>query len=137
MQASRHVLRFSGTLHGFEEARETFHRLLDIGCVKGRPRLNVELAFEEIGTNIIRHGAPSEDIQVAVVFDHDEVILTFEDDGVPFDPSDQPAPSTPSSLDDAQVGGWGVMLVKKFSTRMEYERTPQQHNRLTLAIATR
>jgi anti-sigma regulatory factor (Ser/Thr protein kinase) len=137
MPASRHVLRFSGTFAGFEEAANALQRLLEGTQLRASTRFNVELAFEEIGSNIVRHGSPTGDVQVAIAFDDDEVVLTFEDDGAPFDPGSHPAPLKPSSLDDAPIGGLGVMLVKRFSTRMEYERTAHDRNRLTLAIAAR
>jgi serine/threonine-protein kinase RsbW len=133
--ARRHVLHFPGTFAGFEQAASALQPLLEVEGLHGSPRFNVELAFEEIGTNIVRHGSPTGDVHVAIVFDADEVVLTFEDDGVPFDPSGHAEPRKPSSLDDAPIGGLGVMLVRKFSTRMNYERTAEHRNRLTLAIA--
>ena len=51
-----------------------------------------------------------------------EVVFTFEDDGIPFDPT-QP---TDSHLDlppeERPVGGLGIMMVKALMDRVEYER---------------
>lgn len=131
----RHTLRFPATLDGFTSASESLRRLLDDERVEGRARRNVELAFEEIGTNIVRHGRPRSDVEVTLLFGGDEVLLTFEDDGIAFDPLGHPDPDMPPSLELAQIGGLGVFLVKKLAARIQYERTPQQHNRLTVAIA--
>ena len=57
------------------------------------PRFKVELAFEEVAANIVRHGHPTEDVEVAIRFDDDEIVLTFEDDGAPFDPLRASGPS--------------------------------------------
>ena len=137
MPTSQHGLRFPGTLAGFEEAAGALRGLLDAQQLEDGARFNVELAFEEIATNIVRHGSPTGDVEVTIVFDDHEIVLTFEDDGVPFDPRDRPDPPAPTSIDDVRVGGLGVFLVKKISTRLTYERTPGRRNRLTLAIPAR
>ena len=134
---SLQVLRFPGTLAGFAEGTRALHRLLDERRIAGQTRHDIELAFEEIGANIVRHGAPANDVEVAAIFSEDEVVLTFDDDGIPFNPLELPAPEIPESLDEARIGGLGVMLVKKLARRIEYERTPQQRNRLTIAVPTR
>ena len=128
-------LRFPGTKSGFEGAAARLRGLLDVRRLEGAPRYNVELAFEEIVTNIIRHGSPT-DVEVAIAFDEREIVLTFEDNGVPFDPCEQPAPTLPESLDEAVVGGLGLVLVNKIVGRMTYVRTPQRRNHLTLTIPT-
>jgi serine/threonine-protein kinase RsbW len=131
----QHTLRFPATLDGFTSASEWLRRLLDDERVDGRPRRNVELAFEEIGMNIIRHGRPRSDVEVTLLFGGDEVLLTFEDDGIAFDPLAHPDPDVPATLERAKIGGLGVFLVKKLAARFEYDRTPQQRNRVTIAIA--
>lgn len=110
---------------------------LDARGLHGAPRYNVELVFEEIATNIIRHGSPIGEVELALSFTEHEVVLTFEDDGVPFDPRLQPDPVIPSSLDEAPVGGRGLPLVRNVATRIEYARTPQSRNQLKLAIPAR
>jgi serine/threonine-protein kinase RsbW len=136
LMSSSEVLWFPGTRSGFEGAAATLRGLLDIRRLDGALRYKVELAFEEIVTNIIRHGSPTENVEVAVAFDEREIVLTFADDGVPFDPCEQPVPTPPGSLDDAVVGGLGLVLVSKIAARMTYARTPQRRNHLTLAIPT-
>ena len=137
MPTSQSVLCFPGTLAGFEEAAAALRGLLDARQLYGAPRYNVELAFEEIATNIIRHGSPIADVELTIFFDHDEIVLTFEDDGVPFDPRRPPDPEMRTSIDEPSVGGFGLVLVRKISTRIAYERTSQCRNHLRLAIPAR
>ncbi len=137
MPKGQHVLRFPGTSAGFEAAACELRDLLDTRRLDGEPRHNVELAFEEIATNIIRHASSSEDIEVTIDFARDEIVLTFEDNGVPFDPRERPDPAVPASLDEAGFGGLGLMMVRKLSTRLTYARTPQCRNNLTVAISVR
>lgn len=137
MLARPHVLRFAATLAGFADAAVSLRELLDARRLGDRARYNVELAFEEISANIIRHGLPTSDVKVEVDFRDDEIVLTFEDDGVPFDPREQPAPRVPESIEEAEVGGLGLVLVRNISTRLDYERTADERNHLTLAIPAR
>jgi anti-sigma regulatory factor (Ser/Thr protein kinase) len=128
-----HVLRFPGTLAGFTEAFSRLNGILDRGPIGGEARFHVELVFDEIAANIIRHAHPRGAIEVSLRLGP-EIVMTFEDDGVPFDPCAQPEPPVPTSLEGASPGGRGLLLVRTYCTRMDYLRTPQGRNRLTVAV---
>jgi anti-sigma regulatory factor (Ser/Thr protein kinase) len=130
------VLRFPPTLAGFEQAAARLNTLLGRDIAE-RARYNVELAFEEVVTNVVRHGGATGEIEAVIRFADDEIVLTVQDDGVPFDPRERPNRVIPSSLDEAPVGGLGLVLLKNIVTRMTYERTSQQRNVLTLTIRAR
>jgi anti-sigma regulatory factor (Ser/Thr protein kinase) len=118
------------------DASRDLRALLDVHSTAGTPRYNVELAFEEVVANIIRHAAATRDVEVAICFSDDEIVMTFEDDGVFFDPHTRPDPVPPTSIDDAPVGGLGLVLLKKIATRLEYKRTSRErHERNVLTIA--
>src|SRR5262245_32205745 len=105
MTPSRHALRFRATQGGFEGAAVSLRGVLDGMGLDAGVRYNVELAFEEIAGNIVRHGSPTSDIELSIALDSREIVLTFDDDGVPFDPREQPEPQIPKSIDDAVLGG--------------------------------
>lgn len=131
------LLRFEATLAGVARAARTLRTLLDERGLTGRPRYSVELVFEEIASNIVLHGAPVSAVTTEVALGADEVVLTFDDDGVPFDPRATPDPTFPTRLADARPGGLGIMLVRRRACRMDYERTADHRNRLTVAIPIR
>ena len=135
MQTIRHVFRFPGTLAGFETAARALRELLDSWSLDRTTCDKVELAFEELGTNIVLHDAPREDVAVTISHDEQEVALTFEHDGIEFDPRGHPAPATPTSIEDAQIGGLGLVLVRDLAARFDYERTADHRNRLTVTVA--
>lgn len=60
------------------------------------------------------------------------VVLEMEDDGIPFDPREVPAPVRPNSLEEAKIGGLGVDLMRRLSDGMSYQRVDGR-NRLTLS----
>jgi serine/threonine-protein kinase RsbW len=131
-----HLLRFAATRAHFEQASADARRALDACGVQGRARYNAELVFEEVVSNVIRHGR-AEEMSVALACESgaSTIVLTFEDAGPPFDPLEHPAPVLPKSLEEAPLGGLGLLLARKASTDLRYERTPDQRNRLTVTIA--
>src|SRR5215468_3683948 len=101
-------MRFPPTLVGFEEGASALRRLLDASGMAIAPRNKVEVAFEEAAVNIIRYGRAKSDIEGRIDIGDAQVVLTFEDDGVAFDPREFAAPAVPASLDEAAVGGRGI-----------------------------
>ena len=64
------------------------------------------------------------------------VVLTVDDDGGPFDPTAVPPPDPPDNLDEAPVGGFGIQLMRAFSSNIEYQRTSGRNQlRLTFVDA--
>jgi anti-sigma regulatory factor (Ser/Thr protein kinase) len=133
MLATDHILRFPGTTAGLDGAVRTLRGLLAARDVDPGHRHDVELVFEEVASNIVNYGRPGSDIEVVVRFDGGTV-LTFEDDGTAFDPRAQPPPPVAARRQDLRIGGLGLVIVRKLCSQVDYVRTPQARNRLTLAI---
>jgi serine/threonine-protein kinase RsbW len=131
-------LHVAGTLADFQRAADDLRSALDLHGVDDRARAQAELIFEEIVTNVIRHGGAGgrpPRVDVAVDIGQDELILTFEDDGPPFDPLQRPDPVRPTSIEDATPGGLGIYLSRRSAADVRYERTGDGRNRLTVAVA--
>src|SRR5262245_12705281 len=131
------VIAFAGDRAGFKQGASDFHALLDRHPLQPRTRYRCELVFEEVVSNIIRHGYTDNDehrVSVTVAVDGDRVTLRFEDDGVAFDPR-QAAPAPAEAPPDSDLGGRGLALVRSVSERMDYERTPHHRNHLRVTIA--
>lgn len=97
----------------------------------------MELVLEELLTNIWRHGLrPGDDpmVRVALRVDDDAFTLKLADAGRPFDPTRAEPPPPPTSLDDARIGGLGLMLVRQTCRTMHYERLGGR-NHLTVTLA--
>jgi anti-sigma regulatory factor (Ser/Thr protein kinase) len=106
----------------------------------------LEVVFEELVSNTIRHGFTmhsEQSIHVRVEPRPGQIEFTFEDDGMAFNPLEA-KPSEPlTSIETARVGGLGIPLVAKLSARLQYERPAlpagqagfAPRNRLFVAIA--
>lgn len=134
------VIRFPATREGLAQGFAALRRTLDTEQLDAAPRYHAELVFEEIVANIVKHGARSAsdlDVCVTVEARPEAIVLTFEDEGVPFDASAHREAPRPRSLEDEKVGGFGLMLVRRVATSLDYLRTAEGHNRLTVRVARR
>ena len=102
--------------------------LLDICEKYGVPKnvaYDLQVAIDEIGTNIVMHAYPKDETHTfKVSFRHGtgELAFTFEDEGVPFDPTQPTDPHFNLPPEERPIGGLGIMIAKKLMDRMEYER---------------
>jgi anti-sigma regulatory factor (Ser/Thr protein kinase) len=87
----------------------------------------------------LRYGAPQgRTLQVAaqVHRENERILVTIEDDGIPFDPCSSSANAgAPRTLPDTRDGGFGLMIVRHACSGMHYERTEDQRNRLTVSLS--
>ena len=132
------VLQVTATRAGFERGAHELRTVLDASGVTGGARYNAELVFEEVVLNTIRHGYRDEGagraIDVSIACRPEAIVMTFEDDAPEFDPRERPDPVLPKSLDEAREGGLGLLLVRRLARDIQYERTSDRHNRLTVTI---
>ncbi len=126
-----------GDIGGLEIARLQARQFLENNAVDEHALAAVELVLEESISNTLRYGyddgAPHS-IEIDLQIDLDEVQLLIVDDGKPFDPLEGDAVLLPDSLDDAQVGGLGLLMIRNTASRMSYERRDGR-NRFLLSIA--
>lgn len=104
--------------------------------IPGRTMLEVNLALDELFTNIISYGFPQggeHRIRFRLSAAPDVLTIVIEDDGVPFDPvACASAPPPPCALEERRVGGLGLHLVRKLVDEMTYRRSTAGRNVLTL-----
>jgi serine/threonine-protein kinase RsbW len=99
---------------------------------------DLDLALEEVLTNIIAHGYADNrehEITVSLEVRPGEVRVDVEDDGQPFNPLDAPVPDTTQPLDERPVGGLGIHLVRALMDGLEYRRQGDR-NCLTMRKTT-
>ena len=79
----------------------------------------VQVALDEIYSNILRYSGASES-RVSVALGDDCVMLDFEDNGRPYDPTAAADPDVTLSAEEREIGGLGIFMVKKSTRSMEY-----------------
>lgn len=89
--------------------------------------LRLQLAAEEALLNIIAHGYADADgepyVQVDFWLSEGEVTLELEDAGAAFNPLQPPSvPSPEAALAERKAGGWGLVMLRRFTDAVSYER---------------
>ena len=122
----------------FHEALAGLDALGDALALSDKARFNLALVVEEIGTNILKYAfdeSADGRFGITVIRTDDVLTVTFVDGGVPFDPLAAEAPEKPLSINDAQVAGFGLVLVRKAAQDLTYQRTDAGFNRLEVTLA--
>ena len=94
----------------------------------------MNLALEEIVTNVIAHGYEDKGAHVIIIccsVRDGQVMAEVEDDGQPFNPLEYPDPDISTPLDDRSVGGLGIYLVRNVMDALDYNYLGGK-NRITL-----
>ena len=94
----------------------------------------INLALDELFTNIISYGFPDDDehvIEVTITPQNETLCMCIEDDGVPFNPVEAKKPDLECTVDDCKIGGLGIHLIRNLMDDICYERCGKK-NKLTL-----
>lgn len=84
--------------------------------------LQVNLIVEEIFVNIVNY-SKTDFITVNVEYEKPTLILEFIDAGIQFNPLLKEDPEVPTTIDDAQIGGLGILLTKEMADELYYHYT--------------
>lgn len=131
------VLQLPNDAAALEPARRALLEFLAPHAPSVQAVYALELVLEEVLTNQIKYAnadAAGPQNSLTVTLEPGLVLLQFVDSGVAFDPLQAPDPKLPSSIDEARVGGLGLMLVRHFAKSAHYERVDGR-NRLTIGVA--
>ena len=90
-----------------------------------KAQAQIDVAIDEIFGNIARYAYPDGAGSATVQFDWDgaerAILITFIDQGVPFDPLAKADPDTTLGAADREIGGLGIFLVKKTMDDASYQ----------------
>lgn len=86
---------------------------------------DVTLAMEEIFSNIVFYGFGDDmdhNITLHLAIEGDSLILTLQDEGIPFNPLNVQIGRRDKPLEERDKGGMGIILAKNLMDQMEYRR---------------
>ena len=88
-------------------------------------QMQIDLAIDEIFGTIAHYAYPDQPGMATVRYDFDEASrlfsITFLDQGIPFDPLKQIDPDTSLGVEEREIGGLGIFLVKKTMDDISYQ----------------
>ena len=87
--------------------------------------MQINVAIDELYSNIVRYGYPDEPGPITVKFversDPKTVYIRFEDEGIPYNPLTKEDPDVTLSAEERSIGGLGIFVVKKTMDDVKYK----------------
>jgi len=94
----------------------------------------VQLAMEEAVVNIIKHAYGNDESQEFSMemnrTDNDNksgILLRFTDTGPFFNPLEKKDPDTHLALEEREIGGLGILMIKQMMDELDYQRLDEQN----------
>ena len=98
-------------------------------------RLKLDIAFDEIFSNIARYAYKNQEgnckVKIRKILDPLGVILSVVDKGLPYNPLEKTDPDPERGLESRSNGGAGIFIVKQYMDDVIYENADGE-NRLTM-----
>ena len=89
-----------------------------------KAQMQISIAIDELFGNIAHYAYPSGEGEAVVRFEAAEdmksVVITFIDQGVPYNPLTAEEPDITLSAEDRRPGGLGIFMVRKSMDEMTY-----------------
>jgi len=95
----------------------------ELEAVPMKLQTQIAIAVEEVFVNIAHYAYPPEGGEAIIrITVGDEIVIEFEDKGIPYNPLEKPDPDTTLNTEDREIGGLGIFMVKKIMDAVEYRR---------------
>lgn len=98
--------------------------LTALGC-PAKAKMQTALVVDEIFSNIARYAYSGAGGMLEADIGSEEnpgaVVLVFKDSGVPFNPLEQKEPDIAVPAAQRQIGGLGILMIKKLMDEIAYE----------------
>ncbi len=125
-------LKLTPVLEAIDQVTAFVEQELEAAEVPMKVMAQMNIAVDEIYSNIARYSGAS-DATVGVSVEDGRVILRFADNGRPYDPTEKADPDTTLSVEERDIGGLGIFMVKKSMDNLEY----QYHDSLNILTLTK
>ncbi len=107
-----------------EALSETVERWGRENRLSTEARYTLQLAIEELLTNIVKYGVriePESFARIEIREENGEVSLTISDNTAAFDPTAIEDPDTTRLAEEREIGGLGLFLIRKKAASIDYE----------------
>ena len=98
-------------------------QLDELGCPM-KAKMQIDIAIDELFSNIAQYAYNPETgpatVQVEVLDEPPSVVITFIDNGTPYDPLSNADPDVSLGVEERAIGGLGIYMVKKTMDAIDY-----------------
>ena len=118
-------LTIAATTENIETVTDFVNEQLEALDCPMRAQMQIDIAIDELFGNIAHYAYNPEigsaTVRVEVIQEPLSVIITFIDNGMPYDPLSNADPDVTLSAEERQIGGLGIYMVKKSMDEISYE----------------
>ena len=118
-------LTLAATVENIETVTEFVNAQLELLDCPIKAQMQIDIAIDELFGNIAHYAYNTEVGNATVRVEISEaplaVIITFIDNGVPYDPLGKDDPDITLSAEEREIGGLGIYMVKKSMDEITYE----------------
>ena len=118
------AFRIEAAVGNEDDVQQFLAEVLSATDCPPKARKELRLAVEELFVNVAHYayapGAGDVEVSVAVAEDGHGAQVTLRDAGVPFDPFGRTDPEAPRSVEEAPIGGLGILMVKRLMDSYSY-----------------
>ena len=118
-------LTIAATVENIETVTDFVNEQLEALDCPIKAQMQIDIAIDELFGNIAHYAYNPEigqaTVRVEVVEEPLSVVITFIDNGVPYDPLAKADPDTTLSAEERDIGGLGIYMVKKSMDDIAYE----------------
>jgi len=119
------TIRIRTDLQELERLNRVVRQFGELHEIPGRALYAMNLAIDELVTNALVYGYDDpKDREIVVRLDvsPNSLQARVTDDGREFDPRTAPVPKLDTNLEERQLGGLGIHLVRSLMDRLDYAR---------------
>lgn len=112
------------------ELTAKYEDALNVAGIPLKTVMNLCVVFDEIYANICKYSEAT-DLLLTIEKNDESVRIIFDYNGILFDPTKREEVDTTKSIEEREIGGLGIHIVKKMTDSMTYE-CENGRNHLTL-----
>jgi serine/threonine-protein kinase RsbW len=126
-------IRVKAKMENFAVCASFIEEQLEAAGFDDKAALKVVTACEEIIVNVVNYAysGGEGDLEISFVDGGDLIKIIFTDRGKPFNPLEEPEADVTLPADERQIGGLGILMVKKLMDDVQYQYKDGQ-NMLTI-----
>ena len=118
-------LTLAATVENLEKVTDFVNAQLEALDCPMKAQIQIDVAIDEIFSNIAHYAYQPEIGQATVRVEITEnplaAVITFIDNGIPYDPLAKADPDLTLSAEERQIGGLGIYMVKKSMDAISYQ----------------
>jgi sigma-B regulation protein RsbU (phosphoserine phosphatase) len=112
-------------LEEIERVNDTFDEFAEENNVPLKIARKMNLVFDELLNNTISYAYEDEnehEIEIVIELSQERLVIIIMDDGIPFNPLEMETPDTELDIEEREIGGLGIHLVRNMMDEVDYKR---------------